>query len=273
MRSPLFFIAGMIALAAACGGQTVGGIPDHGDGGSSSSGGSSSGGGSGSSSGISSSSSSGSATCKPLPGCGSSTECSNPDGCGICYCEGGNWACAETGCGDDAVDAQPPPDSPDDYCPPQAPQEGTICYVDGLDCGYGSNGGCGESCDCANGVWTCSGDPCPPPECPPSEPAGGTACSSIGIGCGYPSPSGCGGDECNCDPSGIWYCSGSTCIDGGFPSDGGIADASSVCPGFVPPQGSACDDQGAVCSYDTGCETSCLCASTGWVCASQQGCQ
>src|ERR1700736_1262815 len=106
MRTPLLLlIGGMIALAGACGGKTDMGVQEpsdggHGGSGSGGSGGSSggvgsSGGGSGGSSGGIGSSggssgggsgtSSGGATCAPLPGCGSSTECPDPSGCGVCY--------------------------------------------------------------------------------------------------------------------------------------------------------------------------------------------
>ncbi|HEY1695898.1 MAG TPA: hypothetical protein VGG39_27210 [Polyangiaceae bacterium] len=291
MRSPLLLILGMMALAAACGGKTNGGGPGGGGSSSgSSSSGSSSGSGSGSSSGISSSSGSGSGGsssgissssggsssggnyCEPLPGCTSSTECPDPGGCGDCYCSGGGWAC--TGCGDDATDAYPPPDdAPYGYCPGAPPASGSICYEDGTTCGYGSNGdGCGEECTCANGTWQCYSDPCPPPECPPYVPTPGTYCAGGGESCFYGSGS-CDSTDCYCDAnSGTWSCSYSACVDSGPPFDGGVYDVYPICPTNQPPESAACDSQGMICSYYTGCVDNCLCTSTGWVCAAQEPC-
>lgn len=278
MRSTALLFAGMIALAAACGGKTSG-VGNPGGGGSSGSGSSSSGGSSGSSSGgISSSSGSVSSssgtnpTCAPLPGCTSSVECPDPTGCGgSCYCEGGQWECADPGCGDDVADAGPPDSS--ETCPPNPPPPGTACFEDGFSCGYAGSGGgsCGESCDCANGSWECVAPPCPPPTCPSAAPQPDTACADIGASCDYTSNA-CF-EQCDCNPSGSWSCFIGTCIDAGAP-DTGIEDASSVCPVFQPQDGQACSDESAVCSYfdGSGCATNCLCASTGWVCAAQQGC-
>ena len=217
MRSSFLLILGMLALAAACGGQT-GGI-GNGDGGSNSS--SSGSGSGGSSGGISSSSgsSSGGTTCAPLPGCSSSVECPSPNGCDFCYCEGGEWACGKSGC----LDASPFEDAP----------------------------------------YTC------PAFAPPGD---SVACSDIGAQCFYPSDAGCGGgDACFCQPSGTWACDQSTCFDSGQ-LDGGFFDSGDGCPQNQPPNNEACSTQGNVCSYFTSCETNCLCASTGWVCATQQNC-
>ena len=82
----------------------------------------------------------------------------------------------------------------------------------------------------------------------------------------------CGEEQCDCDPSGTWSCSESTCFDSGPPIDSGPFDSGPVCPYPQPPSGSPCDQQGNVCSYYNGCETNCLCANGGWVCAQQQGC-
>ncbi len=79
MRSSLLFVAGTIALVAACAGMNPsadGGDPDGGSGDS----------GDG-------------ATCTPMPGCDSSTECRTTCGNG-CVCEDGVWSCALTVCGD-----------------------------------------------------------------------------------------------------------------------------------------------------------------------------
>ena len=261
MRAPLIAVTCALALAAACGGQTAGvGGGGHGSSssGGGSSGGSSSGGGSSSSGGASSSGGSG---CVPLPGCSSSTECPEPNGCGECYCQGSGWEC--TGCGDDAVDASIPDSSI--QCPPVAPADGSLCPENGLACGYASDpGGCGESCDCLNGTWACSYPPCPPPVCPPDPPTPQTSCIGSGLDCYYPDDAGCGGEACSCDSTGLWECSVGDCIDAGPPDAG-------LCPGSMPANGDPCDMAGDVCSYLSLCTTNCLCTATGWVCATQ-GC-
>jgi len=209
-------MAGVVAIAAACGGQT-GGL-GSGDGGSDGSSGSS-GSGSGGSSGGSSGSSSGGTTCAPLPGCASSLECPSPDGCGVCYCEGSEWECSGTGCSD----AFPIEDAPS--------------------------------------------------ACTPFAPFNGTVCSDIGAQCYYPSDGGCGGDACYCQPSGTWLCEQGECVDSGPPPfEGGFFDSPDSCPENQPHDNAPCSDQGNICSYFTSCETNCLCASSGWVCATQQDC-
>ena len=269
MRALTLLFASLLALAlaAACGGQTNTGL---GDGGSSSSSGGSSSSGASSSGGSTSGSSSGGVTCAPLPGCNSALECPESGGCGVCYCEHGGWAC--TGCGDDVSDAYPVEDSPYGVCPLNPPNPGTLCDAPNASCSYGSAEGCGESCDCQNGTWECFSNPCPPPLCPQYPPPNGSLCNGIGSSCLFPVNDSCGEEECDCDPSGTWGCYDIDCFDGGPPSDAGIFDSGPVCPGSQPAPSSPCDELGNVCSYFTGCETNCLCASSGWVCATQQGC-
>jgi hypothetical protein len=275
----------MIALAAACGGQTSG-VGDGGPGGgssggasssgaqSSSSGAGSSGGGSsgagssgGGSSGAGSSGggSSGGAYCAPLPGCDSSTQCPAPGGCGVCSCSGGEWFCEGGGCGDDEADAFPPPEDAG-ACPPGPPEQGTAC-LEGLVCGYPPEG-CGEQCDCADGAWECYAEPCPPPPpCPSYDPAG-TYCQAPGTSCFYGSGNACSTEDCYCDPdSDYWECSYSACVDAGPPYD-----AYGGCPTYQPPPNDPCGQQGDVCTYYNGCVDNCLCTATGWVCAAEQPC-
>jgi hypothetical protein len=283
---PFLVFSAILTLAVACGGKTagVGGGQGSSSGGGSSGGSSSgasssgSGGGSGSSSGAGSSgSSSGGVTCAPLPGCDSSVECPAPGGCGgSCDCEDGQWLCTTgTGCGDDVSDASLP-DSPDQVCPDAPPPAGSACYPDGMECGWGTEEGCGESCFCSNGTWECAEDPCTAPVCPVSAPTGGTACSGIGSDCSYPVGF-CGEEDCSCDPSGIWSCVTAVCVDAGppdtgTPDTGAPEDAGLLCPPSEPASGTGCPDLGNVCTYYTPCETNCLCTSAGWVCATEQGC-
>ena len=272
MRSSLLLFASILALAlaAACGGKTNYGPGEPGDGGSSSSGAS------GSSSGVGSSgsgSSSGGVTCAPLPGCSSSVECPAPGGCGSCICaENGGWTCTDC-----ISDAFPVDDSPSSACLVYPPNNGSICYQDGLTCDYASQGGCGEQCDCQNGSWQCFSDPCPPPVCPPSAPPNQSLCSSIGATCFFPVDSGCGYEQCDCDPSGTWGCSEGSCVDegppdAGPPTDAGIFDAG-PCPAGEPGANAPCPEDGLVCSYFNGCQANCLCTSTGWVCANEPPCK
>jgi hypothetical protein len=175
------------------------------------------------------------------------------------------------------ADAYPPPDSPYPGCPAYPPNTGDACYYDGLACGYDTPGGCGDSCECVSGVWSCYADPCPPPQCPPYIPSDGEYCSAYGSTCFYGSGT-CGGAECYCDPSNdYWECSYSSCIDSGPPDvgppyDGGIYDVYPSCPSLQPPENGSCDSQGMVCSYYDGCVDNCLCTGSGWVCAAQQPC-
>ncbi|HEY5243679.1 MAG TPA: hypothetical protein VIJ22_19495 [Polyangiaceae bacterium] len=121
-------------------------------------------------------------------------------------------------------------------CPPYPPQG--ACYTDeeGLECGYGNNGGgCGEQCACSGGEWSCYADPCPPPppSCPGAPPPPGAACSGAGV-CYY--GEGCGSEQCICTGQ-YWECSGTSCPP---PS----------CPAEPPGNESACNSEvGSLCDY------------------------
>lgn len=170
-----------------------------------------------------------------------------------------------------ATDAQPPQGVNDGGCPYSPPLPATVCAADGVVCGWGGKGPCGESCSCENSAWQCQIQSCPPDVCP-VEPSSGAACPQAGLACFYAIVGGCGDEECDCSSSGTWSCVENMCVDAGAPSDGGSDDGGGYCPLYQPPNSAPCSDPGTVCSYYTGCETNCLCASSGWVCAAQQGC-
>jgi hypothetical protein len=225
-------------FASACGGKTTGG--SGGDGGSSSSSGSSSGGGDGGN------------TCKPLPGCTSTTSCPATDGCNTCDCVDGDWECGDLGCVADAsVDVQTTCPASNDGL------DGTACPVDGQDCPP-PGGGCGLSCDCENGTWRCVAPPCPPPTdvCPAAPPTPGTSCTLDNLQCSWPSAEGCSGQTCDCQ-NGEWSCSGETC-------------PVSACPDNEPAQQSLCMSVGQICNYvgDAACDNpQCTCDPSGtWDC-------
>jgi hypothetical protein len=156
-------------------------------------------------------------------------------------------------------------------CPMNPPSSGTGCATDGTTCEYGSSKGCGESCYCQNDTWLCAEPPCTMEICPQDPPQSGSPCQMIDSVCGYATNGGCDDEKCTCDPSGTWSCEGSGCVDASAPPDaGGPPDASDApCPPTVPGSTKACPQPGLVCSYDNGVETNCLCAETGWVCATQ----
>jgi hypothetical protein len=183
---------------------------------------------------------------------------------------GGSSGGSSSGAGDD-VDAFPGDDSTS--CPESPPTPQTSCFADGADCSYGSAEGCGESCVCQDGVWSCAEPPCSEEACPPAPPQSETACQGAGSACLYPINGACENEECDCEPSGSWYCYPNDCIgDGGESSDGGGPFDAGPCPGAQPPASAGCPDQGLVCTYFDPCETNCLCATSGWVCAAEPGC-
>jgi hypothetical protein len=106
--------------------------------------------------------------------------------------------------------------------------------------------------------------------CPQYPPQSGTACFGQGD-CFYSEGGSCDEEDCECGPSGIWFCSYSICADAG-PPDSGFFDSGDICPGGQPPDGASCGDEGNVCTYFSPCETNCLCTGSGWVCATVQGC-
>jgi hypothetical protein len=264
--SLLLCVSAAALTAQGCGGRTagIGGNGSSSGGSSGSSGGSS--GGSGSSSGISGSSSgfsgsssgiSGSSSgitgsssgtvpvCEPLPGCSSETECPDPNGCGLCYCDNGGWECPGGKC---TTDAGIP-------CSPTPPAG--ACSYDGQTCNYGD---C-TTCSCENGEWACFGGGCIPDggnPCPPVPPSG--TCFSSGQTCDYPGA--CGGEECECDGN-QWECFGQVCP----PPE---------CPPGPPPPGSSCapDPDGTTCDYSgPDCSTEeCTCESSVWECGGSGGC-
>jgi hypothetical protein len=221
MRPSLFFFAGSMFLAAACGGQTggLGGGGDAGPEASSSSGsgsggtvgGSSSGSTGGSSGSSTGGSSSGAGVCEPLQGCDSSVECPGPTPCSTCECYAGTWSCNTLDCPEGGtLDAYDP-------CPTYAPPPGTSCGAVGAACFYYPDAGCGnEECDCEQpGFWACGESVCldsGPPDsgfpfdageiCPGTVPNGGQACNDEGNVCTY-----FNGCETNClCASGAWVC-------------------------------------------------------------------
>jgi len=140
--------------------------------------------------------------------------------------------------------------------------------------------GC-DFCYCEGGEWACGKSGCLVDASPVEDatstclgyaPPDGAACSDIGAQCFYQNDAGCGGDACYCQPPGTWLCEQSTCFDSGPSFDGGFFDSGDGCPENQPPNNEACTTQGNICSYFTGCETNCLCASSGWVCATEQNC-
>lgn len=186
-------VASVAMLLGACGGRTFDGVHND-DGGSDDGGGSGDGG-----------------TCKPLPGCSSTTRCPAPDGCNQCSCSGGTWACSDLGCFDAST-----------TCPPSPPTLGSYCQDNSLQCTFGTQ--CGPEFICRNNVWgmvirTCP--PPPPPACPPSPP-NGSCNGEVGLSCSW--GSGCNREMCDCvaAPGGpIWECSGTACVDAGHTGDGG----------------------------------------------------
>ena len=242
----LAFVAAASLSGGACGGRTIGG------------------GNSSSSSGGSSGSSSGGSTCGPLPECDSRTDCPASDGCNVCHCENGEWACGDVGCGGDDVQVEA------GVCPSELPTNGTACGFSDLQCSYPPGGGCGVQCSCETGVWSCFPDPCVAPVCPSVEPPSGgggvrpkgalpadTLCGSEGETCTYPTASGCD-DVCVVHQQQLELHTRSR--DLRWPSVPVYA-----APGMY----STCSEVGIQCGYaiDAGCdEMECGCQSDGWYC-------
>ncbi|HEY1694339.1 MAG TPA: hypothetical protein VGG39_19355 [Polyangiaceae bacterium] len=213
MRSTLLLLAGL-ALAAACGGKTSGargaedgdsgtgasdGAADGNGGGSvdataSSSGGSSdasrgsdsaSGGSSGaSSSGIGTEAGN---TCKPLPGCSSTTTCPSTDGCNTCTCEDGVWECTGYACPDGSLNENCPQGATNHSpCDPTTQGECTIPLDPGSACAT-------WQCRCTSAsVFYCTAIDCadaatspPAYDCPSPQPTEASACPLDGALCAY----------------------------------------------------------------------------------------
>lgn len=151
--------------------------------------------------------------------------------------------------------------------------------------------GCGSSVDCpapdgcgvchcgTAGEWVCRASGCggdlndaypvddsPYANCPDSPPPPGTSCDVYPAYCQWGVPDLCGNETCECTASGIWACGYNAC------ADEPPFDAGPPCPVEQPSGNSVCPALGMICQYNTGCETNCLCASNGWVCATVQGC-
>jgi hypothetical protein len=142
-----------------------------------------------------------SGTCRPLPGCTSSTQCESTDGCNTCDCVNGAWECGDLGCGDDTADAGDCP-----LAPPSEP----VCATEGLYCDYPSDGGaCGDTmCTCEQGGWVCASNPCPTPPTPtcPQAPSPETSCAQAEQVCYYDTMSDPCAEMCTCLQSGTWEC-------------------------------------------------------------------
>jgi hypothetical protein len=140
--------------------------------------------------------------------------------------------------------------------------------------------GCGV-CHCGTaGEWVCRSMGCaddlsdaypvddasPFANCPDGPPPPGSACNAYPAHCVWGVPDLCGNETCECTTSGIWACAYNAC------DDEPPFDAGPPCPVDQPNGNSACPALGMVCQYSIGCEANCLCASSGWVCATVQGC-
>jgi hypothetical protein len=215
MRTATLWISCGLIIAA-CGGQTNRGGPSGsddggggdgagaggsgsapGDGGGDESAGSSGGGsGSSSSGGVSSSSGSSGAvdagdTCKPLPGCTSTTTCPATDGCNTCTCEEGVWECTGFAC----------PDGGNVNCPGFTLIQDNACLQVGAICDYPLPPGylCATyACLCSQSqVWYCNQVDCGDSgslymeggiysvTCPEEQPTQSSSCSLNGALCAY----------------------------------------------------------------------------------------
>ena len=150
------------------------------------------------------------ASCQPLPGCTSTTECPSTDGCNTCNCEQGGWECTGYSC----------PDGGNIGCPPNPPGNDSPCsnqFV-GTQCNFPLAPGvyaCRTwACTCwAGDLWYCAQTDCPDggnsSGCPTNEPSQGSSCDSAGTVCGFGV---CGtddrkfADDCLCS-GGMWDCS------------------------------------------------------------------
>jgi hypothetical protein len=87
--------------------------------------------------------------CTPMPGCSSSTTCS--DGCNSCYCSAGNWLCTDRACIEDAggTGGTDPGTDAEPACTPMPGCSSlTSCYD-----------GC-NTCSCFHGEWACTARAC-----------------------------------------------------------------------------------------------------------------
>ena len=257
MRSTaLLFVASMIALAAGLRRQDLRRrqprrrrVQRPGSSSSGGSSGSSSGGGS-------SSSGSGRAaaaapTCSAAPGCTSAVECPAPTGCGgSCYCDGGEWECADPGCGRRRGGRRAPRSS--ETCPPNPPPPGTACFEDGFELRLRRQrrGQRRRILRLRHGSWECVAPPLPAPDLSQRcAPTGHCDCADIGSSCDYTMQRVLRAVRLRSVR--LVVVLHGTCSDAGAP-DTGSEDASSVCPVFQPQDGQACSDESAVCSYFDG---------------------
>ena len=147
------------------------------------------------------------------------------------------------------------PDSgpPGPNCPVSAPQGGSACSIDGLECEYGNDirSTCNAVAQCTGGAWQYAkpDDPtCPTlansPSCPSSPSSATGSCSEMGLACNYSTASETRFCTCN-------YMGGPPMFDGGMtPTWQCSFGTTTGCPSVRPEIGSSCSQPDLNCSYD-----------------------
>jgi hypothetical protein len=210
-----------------------------------------------------------------LVGCGGAVYTTSPGSSDSGTADGGGRdatplpddASAPDGSGDDSSSPWSP------VCPATLPAAGTACSQETLQCEYGSawwSVSCDTVMQCQSGQWTafkpsyepCSAKPGPnPATCPPdyaSVPQGAT-CSMNGLTCIYDQAA------CACQ----------VLLGGPVQLDGGTAEweclpAEQGCPFPRARVGTACPNEGTVCSYEE-CSYGQMCQNGVWQ-AELEGC-
>jgi hypothetical protein len=153
--------------------------------------------------------------------------------------------------GSDSGGSDSPQPGPD--CPASAPNQGTSCSIEGLECEYGSDvrSTCNALVMCSKGSWDVrfGNDPsCPTkanaPTCPSSPSQATGSCSDMGLACNYSTSNET--QFCVCS-----YMGGPPMMDGGITPYWQCSFGTSTgCPAVRPKIGATCSQPNLDCSYD-----------------------
>ncbi len=146
----------------------------------------------------------------------------------------------DAGGGADMSGDLPARDGPQGSCPASEPQVGTPCTTPKLQCGYGTNAGCGDVYECFEGTWALAfdGATCGSTTlCPSSKPSG--FCTSGAPSCRY------GAEVCTC----VHVCAGAPPAPGQEFIWSCAAPQTVACPKSAPKSASPCSVEGQVCTY------------------------
>jgi hypothetical protein len=185
------------------------------------------------------------------------------DGCNTCTCDAGSWQCTMMECSSSCHGRAAPPEDGCNTC--VCTEDGTWACTDAYcpepECVEGESRTVSryEVCTCSGRPWMCQGTPCHQPMCPePQALDGEQGCAAVVVYARDPETGTCCeyGDPCSAPGSWEHFYSQAECEGGGACSPGDTRRADDGC------NTCSCDDEGEWACTEMACEGPVSCG--GW---------